>query len=149
MICTFFGHKDSPYILKGELKKLILHLIDNRGVKNFYVGNNGNFDFLVQVVLKEILSDKDDIHFSIVLSFLGEKALSNEQKHTVFPEGLEFSLPRFAISKRNEWMLRQADFAVVYVNHHFSNAYKWLEKATAKGIEVINLSETYKKEPSL
>lgn len=147
MICTFFGHKDSPYALKEELKNLLLHLINNRGVKKFYVGNNGNFDFLVQVVLKEILSDRDDIDFSIVLSFLGEKALINDQKYTILPEGLELSLPRFAIFKRNEWLLKQANFAVVYVNHHFSNAHKWLEKATAKGIKVINIANK-EKEPS-
>ena len=148
MVCTFFGHKDSPYYLKEELKNVILQLIEERGVKNFYVGNNGNFDYLVQLVLKEISYDRDDIDFCIVLSYLGEKALSNAQKHTVFPEELEFSVPRFAISKRNEWMLKQASITVVYVNHRFSNAHKWLEKASAKGLEVINLSNKYKKEPS-
>jgi len=93
------------------------------------------------------LDEGKNINFSIVLSYIGEKAISNYQEFTILPEGLELSLPRFAISKRNEWMLRQAKFAIVYVNHRFSNSHKWIEKASKKRIDIINLSDTYEKEP--
>ena len=54
MVCTFFGHKDAPSSIKMRLEEIIEALI-NEGVKNYYVGNNGNFDFYVQGVLENIV----------------------------------------------------------------------------------------------
>lgn len=39
--CTFFGHKDSDESVKKGIKAEVLKLI-GRGVRTFYVGNNGN-----------------------------------------------------------------------------------------------------------
>ena len=137
MNCTFFGHKDAPASIKASIEKAIISLIDV-GVKTFYVGNNGNFDYLVQNVLKE-LSCIYDMSYLIVLSRVDEVALSGEQAATLFPEKLDFSIPKFAISKRNEWLIKKCDFAIVYVKNRYSNSYKWLERAQKKGLKIITL----------
>ena len=100
MACIFFGHKDAPSAARCNLKKVILDLIEKEAVKKFYVGNNGNFDLLVQSVLKEISRTHHDIVYRIVLSRLDECAIGGEQVKTVFPEGLEGVPPRFAICKK-------------------------------------------------
>ena len=138
MVCTFFGHKDAPSNIKMRLEEIIEALI-NEGVKNFYVGNNGNFDFYVQGVLENIVKKHNDIRFSVVLSTINETAIGAKQKYTVFPEGLENALPKFAISKRNDWMINNSQIVITYVRHNFSNSHKWLEKAKKKGLRVINL----------
>ena len=46
MICTFFGHKDTPQNILPVLRTVIIDLIQNKNVDLFYVGNNGNFDFM-------------------------------------------------------------------------------------------------------
>ncbi|MBQ3483239.1 MAG: hypothetical protein IJA78_03590 [Clostridia bacterium] len=141
MICTFFGHKDTPiYEIRSALKAVISELIDKTGVLTFYVGNNGNFDFAVQSILKELASEKENIKYSIVLSFIGEHALSGDQDVTVFPEGLEKTPPRFAISKRNEWLIQNSDLVIAYTKYSFSNSCKWVEKAKKRGLTVINLA---------
>lgn len=48
MICTFFGHKDTPQNILPVLRTVIIDLIQNKNVDLFYVGNNGNFDFMVK-----------------------------------------------------------------------------------------------------
>ena len=58
MICTFFGHRDASEKLIPVLKETIKQLI-SEGVTHFYVGNNGNFDYMVQSVLLE-LSNLDE-----------------------------------------------------------------------------------------
>ena len=141
MTCTFFGHSDAPDSLKETLYREISMLIENGDVKKFYVGNNGNYDFLVQVVLARLSRNRGDFEFSIVLSFPDEKALSNNQRDTVFVEGLEKALPRFAISKRNEWLIKNSDFAIVYLKHGFSNCSKWVQKARKKGLRIISISD--------
>lgn len=137
MNCTFFGHKNAPESIVASIEKEIVSLIDI-GVNSFYVGNNGNFDYFVQNTLKK-LSYTYDISYLIVLSRVDEIALGGEQAATVFPEKLDFSIPKFAISKRNEWLIKKCDIAIVYVKNRYSNSYKWLERAQKKGLKIINI----------
>ena len=136
---TFFGHRDAPDSISSALKEKIIEMITTIGIKDFYVGNNGNFDFYVQGVLENIVKKHNDIRFSVVLSTINETAIGAKQKYTVFPEGLENALPKFAISKRNDWMINNSQIVITYVRHNFSNSHKWLEKAKKKGLRVINL----------
>ena len=53
MICTFFGHRDAPPEIKPLLREVLLDLIERQGVKQFYVGNQGNFDAMAVRLLKE------------------------------------------------------------------------------------------------
>ena len=106
MVCTFFGHKDVSGSIKNALKDAIITLIEKEGVKTFYVGNNGRFDFLVQKVLQEIVTLQTNIQYNIILSSVDEKAIGNNQDATIFPEGLEKTLPKFAVFKRNEWLIK-------------------------------------------
>ena len=141
MICTFFGHRDTPDEIRKALTETIKKLTTEEDELLFYVGNNGKFDYLVQIVLSEIKKEDKSIDYCVVLSYLGEHALSNQQENTIFPEGLENVPPRFAISKRNEWMLKNSDCVITYTAHKFSNSYKLIQKALKRGLRVINLAE--------
>ena len=137
MICTFFGHSDTTNETRLKTKTTIEKLILD-GVRQYYVGNNGNFDYIVQSVLEE-LSQKYDINFTVVLSYINEKSICADQYYTIYPEGLERTPLLFAISKRNEWMIKKSNIAVCYVKHSLSNSHKWLEMAKKKGLKVINI----------
>lgn len=141
MNCIFFGHHDAPSEIKASIKRAIFLLYQKEHIQNYYVGNNGKFDYYVQCILKEMINDGIDICFNIVLSNLNETALSGYQYDTVFPEGLENTPKRFAIAKRNDWLIRNGSFLIAYVKNPFSNSKKWFEKALKRGIQVINLAE--------
>lgn len=141
MICTFFGHRDVTVCVKARIRDVVLDLIRTGRVSKFLVGNNGNFDFYVQCVLEELKNDGVGVTFDIVLSRVNEKALSENQRETVFPEELEKSIPKFAISKRNDWLIKNSSILIAYVEHRFSNSSKLLEKAIKRGLEVINLAD--------
>ena len=143
MVCTFFGHKDAPSEVKEKLKIELLHLLEKESIR-FYIGNNGSFDYYAQSVAYEISKSNPDANAIVVLSHLNEKIISGLQIDTVFPEGLEKTPPRFAISKRNDWMIKQADVAIVFVKNKLTNSYKWLTKAKKKGLTVINLADETK-----
>ena len=140
MVCTFFGHKDTLANIKADLKSSILRLIESHGVKTFYEGNNGNFDALVQRTLAEIEKERQDISFCVVLSYVGERPICAEQVKTLLPEGQENALPRYAISKRNIWLINHSNFVIAYARHRYSNSWKWLEKAKERGLQLINLA---------
>lgn len=140
MVCSFFGHKDTPDNAKFALREIILKLLSEECV-DFWVGNNGNFDFLVQCTLQELKKQGQRLNYSIVISRPDEKALSGEQSATVFPEELENSIPRYAISKRNSYLIKNSSFIIIYVKNKFGNSYKWASSALKKGVAVINIAE--------
>ena len=59
---------------------------------------------------------------------------------TVYPP-LENIPQKFAISKRNEWMINQADLIIAYVSHTYGGAYRSLEYARRKKKSIINLAK--------
>ena len=59
---------------------------------------------------------------------------------TLYPEGLESVPRRFAISWRNDWMLKQSDVVVCYVRHSLGGSGKFVEKAIRQKKQVINLA---------
>lgn len=141
MICSFFGHKRIyNEMIKEKIRAEAIRLI-NCGCNTFYVGNNGIFDLYVQQVMSK-LSEEYGISFSIIISSVNEKALSSSaQVFTVFPEGFEAFLPRFAIPKRNEWMMRHSDYIVCYMEKRISRLDGLIEKARRRGIPMTNLAE--------
>lgn len=139
MVCTFFGHRDSSDVIQGKLSKAILDLIAG-GARTFLVGNNGSFDYLVQEALSNI-SNTLNIKVSIVLSQINERAISGNQDLTVFPQELAGVPKRFAISKRNDYMLKRADFVIAYVENSISCSARWLKKAEKAKKKIINLAK--------
>ena len=136
MNCMFLGHRDVPQELEIELENNILLFIQNHRIDRFYVGNSGGFDYLVQKVLHRM-----NLNYMIVLYTLNEYVDPIYRDHTMYPEGIEIGLPRFAISRRNDWMIKNSDFAIVYMKYQSSNCFKWVEKANKKGVQIINLAE--------
>lgn len=137
--CTFFGHREcqglDAEILRGGNSK---H--HQSGVVTFYVGNQGGFDGMVHTCLKQLQKQYPHIHYAIVLAYLPtEKRAGEDYADTLYPEGLELGPPRFAIERRNKWMLEQADCCICYVNRTWGGAYKFTKQAKSRGLTVINL----------
>lgn len=139
-ICTFFGHRDCPESVKEELQTTIEELIC-QGVDTFYVGDTGLFDTYVKTTLMTVQKRYPHIHYAVVLSHL---PLPNKHPKfnapTLFPEGLEKCPARFAIERRNQWLVKQADWVVCYVHHPFGGAYKFAQLAKTRGKTIINLA---------
>ena len=141
MVCTFFGHKDTPKETEPTLRTTLVDLIENQGINMFYVGNNGNFDTIVRRQL-EALSQAYPITYSVVLAYMpAKKSEYDDYTKTILPEGIEAIPKRFAISYRNKWMIDQADVVVTYVTHSFGGAAKFKEMVEKQGKMIIELSE--------
>ena len=141
MVCTFFGHKDTPKEIEPTLRSTLIDLIENKNATVFYVGNNGNFDTMVRHQL-ENLSQTYPITYSVVLAYLPtEKNKYDDLSHSIYPEGLETVPKRFAISWRNKWMIQQSDVVVTYVTRTYGGAAQFKELAERQGKTVIELSE--------
>lgn len=138
MICTFFGHRDTPSGIKPILRNILIDLIENQGADEFYVGNQGNFDAMVQIQLED-LSKTHNISYNVVHAYLPDK---NDKPIpcSVYPEGIEIVPRKFAICYRNKWMLNKADMVICYVTHSSSGAGQFVELAEKQGKRIINLN---------
>lgn len=140
MICTFFGHRDTPNETEPILKSILKDLIENKGVDTFYVGNDGNFDNMVVSLLSE-LSLTYPIKYYIVLAYLPKKETKNAE-YTILPDGIENVPLRFAITYRNKWMIEKSDFVVTYVTHSWGGAAQFKELAEKKGKTIIECDQS-------
>ena len=43
MVCTFFGHHNVSDDVEQKIASVLIDLIENKGVTDFYVGNQGRF----------------------------------------------------------------------------------------------------------
>jgi len=137
--CTFIGHKDCPSSIKPKLLSAIEDLITNKDVTCFYVGTHGRFDHIVYESLCE-LEKKYNIKIFVVLAYLNKiNDIYYDSQKTIYPEGLEGVPLRFAISKRNIYMIENADYMISFVDNTISNSYSFVKKAMKKNLNVINL----------
>ena len=139
MPVTFFGHSDTPESIRPQIKETIRKTIEN-GEKVFYVGNQGSFDRMATGVLAEIKEEYPDIEYYVVFAYLPD---SNKLYNcpTIFPEKAATAPKRFAISKRNDWLIENSDTVITYVKHTTGGAAKFKEKAEKKNKTVINIAK--------
>ena len=140
-ICTFFGHRTVYGHVELKLKQTISDLIINENVDQFYVGNNGEFDSRVYACLKKLKNTYTNIKIFVILAYLPrkkEKMYYFDESETIYPEGLESVMPKFAINRRNAWMLERSDYVVTYVKHG-GNAEKLRDLALKRGKTVLEV----------
>ena len=139
MTCTFFGHKDAPEAIYPRLLEVIEELFLERNVDRFLVGTHGSFDSLALKALRELKKKHPLLVYSVVLAYIPDANNYYEDSETIFPEGIEVVPKRFAITHRNEWMVRASDVVVCYIDHSWGGASQFVEMATKQGKEIINL----------
>ena len=138
--CTFFGHGDCPDTIKPRLREVLSDLIENHNVDTFYIGNQGRFDVIVRGVLQDLQHEYPQINYAVVLAYMpGKQTEYDDYSDTMLPEGIESVHPRYAISWRNNWMLKQSDYVVTYITHSWGGAAQYVQKAMHAKKRMINL----------
>lgn len=142
MICAFFGHKDTPESIRPLLESAVKQIIEHYPDTTFYVGNNGNFDRMVLSVLKSLSQDFSTISYAVILSYFPiGKSTEFDELPTIYPERIECVPKKYAISYRNDWIVKKADMVICYITCSFGGAAKFVEKAKRLGKTVYNLSD--------
>lgn len=106
----------------------------------FYVGHQGQFDAYVHSELKKLKQEYTQINYAVVLAYMpGKKTEYDDYFDTMLPEGIESVHPHYAISWRNNWMLKQSDYVVTYITHTWGGAAQYAKRAKTSKKRVINL----------
>ncbi len=148
-IGAFFGHSEfwENEDLKCRIKSEVVAQIENRELDTFFLGGYGSYDSACARYIKELKEIYPHIKSYLILAYLDRKLDDYDKKRikelyddTIFPP-LENVPLRFAISKRNEWIVNQADYIFFYVNHSWGGASKSLEYAKRKKKDYINFGD--------
>ena len=153
MIITFVGHSkmQTNDHLADRLEEAIRENLPMKDKFSFYCGGYGDFDNLCAKVCRDIAAERKNCEVLLITPYLTEsqqKKLSEIQKTKLYDNILyppiENVPPRFAILKRNEWMINEADFVIAFVSHTYGGAYKTLNFAKRKHKRILNLAEGQK-----
>ena len=138
--CCFFGHREVTHNIRTKLKAIIEKLITEDGVTEFYVGHQGQYDGMVYSILKELKAKYTQIRYTVVLAYMPDEHIKDVYGNdTLFPDGMENVPKKYAISKRNDWMIKHSDVAVCYVHKITGGAAKFMEKAEKRGLRIIDI----------
>ncbi|MFI3326153.1 MAG: hypothetical protein R3Y35_08250 [Clostridia bacterium] len=141
MIVTFCGHSSVSDLVNVEkwlydtTEDLIL-----KGAKTFYLGGYGEFDVLCKRVLLKHKKKYSNIELILIVPYLNHNMITQGYDGTIYPE-IENTPPKFAIVKRNKWMVEKADIVVAYVTHNFGGAFQTLRHAKTKRKILFPLKE--------
>ena len=146
MIITFCGHSNCLFSdeEKEKLKQLLIKEIRKNHTCKFYLGGYGDFDSLCLQTLRELKTDFPNIELLFITPYL-DNNYSKLQLAKYYYDDVIFppieSVPRkFAILKRNEWMVDSAELVIAYVKYSWGGAAKTLEYAKRKKVPIINIS---------
>ncbi len=145
MTCRFFGHGTCPSDIRPKIKTQVEKIMTESDKVRFYVGNHGQFDEMVRGVMKELTSEGKSVDYSVVLAYMPyqkcEFDVPDRYADTIYPDEVDNVPPRFAICKRNDWMIDNSDAVICYVVNRFGGAYTYTEKAKRKGKRIINIAD--------
>ena len=141
MIVTFCGHKEwyPNEAEKARLLTVIRELIVE-GADKFYLGGYGRFETEAAVAVRELKKEYPHIHSILVIPYIDREFDPALYDESLYPP-IENVPYRFAISKRNEWMVMQADVVVSGVTHRWGGAAETLNYARRKKKRVISLGK--------
>ena len=137
----FYGHK----ILDDYLYPLLKDLLNTKPFVEIYIGRNGEFDTYAATVVRRVQKafGEGTSEFICVLPY-PVKDMEYYEKYydsVMIPECVEKVHRKGSITKRNRWMVEQADIFICYVEKEEGGAYAALEYAQKLNKQIINLAD--------
>ena len=148
MIITFIGHAYVPNqeMIKEKVKEQLRELCLGADEITCYLGGRGDFDNLSAIACKELQPQFPLIERIYVAPYITQSEQSKINlliKSGLYDSSLyppiETTPIRFAISKRNEWMIAKSDIVIAFVKHSYGGAYNSLKIAKRKKKTIITI----------
>ncbi len=143
----FFGHAD--YIENNSDMQKVMDLLEERVADlavDFFLGEYGNFDRFAYGCATKLKARHKNARLVFVTPYISEGYLQNHSgiKEGRFDEILYPSIenvpPRYAILRRNRWIVDKADIVITHLMRKFGGAYKAYDYAIRKKKEVYNIA---------
>ena len=144
MIVTFCGHRD--FVETAEAENQLTMFLEKYARENVrlvcYNGGYGNFDYFAAKCVQMMQEQYSNIRNCLVLPYIDQPFLErieifkNHFDETIYPP-LESVPKKYAIIRRNEWMVDSTDIIIAYAKYSWGGAARTLEYAKRKKKTVI------------
>lgn len=131
---------------RDKLLNIIVDLIENKGVVQFYSGFRGDFDVYCSYLIHELKARYPQIKNTMVLSYVPQPTEESDDKFELpkcFDDSiylLERQVPkRLAIIETNKCLVDKVDYIIAGVILHGGGAYTACEYAYKKKKPIINV----------
>ena len=142
---SFIGHRqiDRFRFVEEHLDQIISELLNNKEYVEFYVGRNGDFDTMVASAVKRGQKAYGAANSSLILvlpyTVSDMELLEQFYDEIWLPEELYKVHYKSAITKRNEWLVKNSDLLVAYVVNDSGGAAYCLKQAQKEGVQIKNI----------
>ena len=144
MIVTFCGHRDTR--LSQEEKQNLVALLRSVLHENhdalFYLGDYGSFDGVCNALLRQLKQEFPDLKRIFVTPYLypqyGHLQYADLYDEVLYPFD-ERVMPKYAIARRNKWMVDRADRVIAYVRYGWGGAYTTFAYAKQRKKRIDNI----------
>ena len=146
MIVTFCGHRD--FVETAEAENQLTMFLEKYARENVrlvcYNGGYGNFDYFAAKCVQRMQEQYSNIRNCLVLPYIDQPFLErieifkNHFDETIYPP-LETVPKKYAIIRRNEWMVDSADVVIACVKYSWSGAARTLEYARRNKKNIIQI----------
>ena len=130
--CFFIGHRETSEEIYPRLYAAVEKHIVRYDVKEFIVGQYGEFDRLAAQAVKAAKGSYPEVTLTLLVPYHPQERailMPNGFDSTLYPSGMEKAPRRIAIVRANRYMVDHADYLIAYAWHSASNAMKLLEYA--------------------
>ena len=146
MIITFCGHGDfiKTEKIENTLIELLKFFAKGRETIDCYCGGYGRFDGFAAECVRKAKKDFENIRNCLIIPYIPLsfqekiKYLNDYYDEIIYPP-LKNIPAKYAIIKRNEWMVDKADLLIAYVKHSWGGAAKSLQYAKRKNTAIFQL----------
>ena len=130
--------------IERHLEEVIRDLIA-QGVDEFWLCEQGTFDCLARLTLKELKKEFKGISLCLLPAYYPTDAkmewIDAQDYDLIYPDEVANAPAQVAILRRNDYIVKNADYIVCYITHNSGGAYKAVEKAKKHKKKIINLAE--------
>ena len=150
MIVSFAGHSHVGGWdkMKGIVKEVLKTVLAENEAVTCYLGGYGDFDVLCAAACRELkqeFSGMEVVYVTPYMTLSEQTKMKEMQSRGLYDRFLyppiENTPLKFAISKRNEWMMTNADLVIVYVNRTYGGAYRSLKVAQSRKKRIVNVAD--------
>ena len=147
MTISLLGHSliENSSSLEEDLEKIFVQLITSNDYCSFLIGGYGMFDNLCLIKLKRLKNAYNNFEIIFVTPYLDEnysklKVARELYDAVIFPP-IEKTPLKYAILKRNEWMIINCELVICYIKTlTASRAGKFFILAKKLNKKIINLA---------
>lgn len=144
--CAFFGHREVNSDIVKSLEAAVRSAVTIYGITEFWCGSQGAFDLYAAAAVHCVKQDFPYVKLILYPAYpRPQKLIPLEYiDSSIYLEKLKNVFPKYAISKRNQWLAQNCDMVIAYVNQNNGGAYKAYACAEQHGKLIWNLGSLHK-----